>query len=113
MQQMIVMIHVLVAIAIIVLVLLQHGKGADIGATFGSGSSNTMFGSVGSMPFFVKLTGVLAAVFFASSLALSYFSMPHRSANMDGGVIPSSQTVPVPMNMPMPGSVPTVPQSTK
>lgn len=109
---MITMLHVLAAIAIIILVLLQHGKGADIGATFGSGASNTMFGSVGSMPFFVKITGLLAAIFFATSLALSYFSIPHVKA-VENGVIPDSQTVPVPMNMPTPGSVPTVPQSTK
>ncbi len=65
-------LHVLVAIAIIALVLMQHGKGADIGATFGSGASNTMFGSQGSLPFLVKVTAVLAAIFFATSLGLGY-----------------------------------------
>ncbi len=78
MQQLVLILHVLVAVSLIALVLLQHGKGADVGAAFGSGASNTMFGSTGSMPFLVKLTGVLAAVFFLTSLALGYF-VGHRS----------------------------------
>lgn len=80
MQALILIIHVLAAIAIIVLVLLQHGKGADVGATFGGGASNTMFGSAGSMSFFMKLTAILAAVFFTTSLTLSYLAshtQPH------------------------------------
>lgn len=74
MQQLILMLHVLVAVAIIALVLMQHGKGADAGAAFGSGSSNTMFGSQGPTPFLVKLTAILAAIFFVTSLTLSYFA---------------------------------------
>jgi len=74
MQQLILTLHVLVSITIIILVLLQHGKGADAGAAFGSGSSNTMFGSTGATPFLVKLTAVLAATFFTTSLALGYFA---------------------------------------
>ncbi len=74
MQELILIIHILVAIAIIVLVLLQHGKGADLGATFGGGGSQTMFGSAGSMSFFMKLTSVLAAIFFATSLILGYLA---------------------------------------
>lgn len=72
MQQIIMVLHVLVAIAIIALVLMQHGKGADIGATFGSGASNTMFGSQGSMPFLMKITVILATIFFLTSLSLGY-----------------------------------------
>ncbi len=60
------------SISLIALVLLQHGKGADVGAAFGSGASNTMFGSAGSTPFLVKVTGALAAVFFMTSLGLTY-----------------------------------------
>ncbi|MCB1828222.1 MAG: preprotein translocase subunit SecG [Coxiellaceae bacterium] len=74
MQQLILIVHVLVAIAIVALVLVQHGKGADVGAAFGSGSANTMFGSQGHMPFLMKLTSVLAIIFFATSLSLSYMS---------------------------------------
>ena len=79
MQSIITILHVLVSIAIIILVLLQHGKGADVGATFGSGGSQTMFGSAGSMSFFMKITGLLALVFFATSLVLSYLAS-HQTA---------------------------------
>lgn len=72
MQQLLTMIHVLIALAIIGLVLIQHGKGADMGAGFGSGSSQTMFGSAGSTPFLVKVTGMLAAAFFVNCLLLTY-----------------------------------------
>ncbi len=73
-QTILLVIHVLVAISLITLVLVQHGKGADIGATFGSGASNTMFGSQGSGSFLFKVTGVLAAIFFITSLALGYYA---------------------------------------
>lgn len=71
MYQLILMIHVVVAIAIIGLVLIQHGKGADIGAAFGSGASNTVFGSQGTGSFLFKLTGGLVLTFFVTSLLLS------------------------------------------
>ena len=77
MQQLILIIHVLVAIAIIALVLLQHGRGADVGASFGSGASNTMFGSAGALPFLVKVTVVCAAIFFATSITLNFLSSRH------------------------------------
>ena len=60
MYQLILIIHVLIAVAVIGLVLIQHGKGADIGAAFGSGASNTVFGSQGTGSFLFKLTGGLA-----------------------------------------------------
>jgi preprotein translocase subunit SecG len=66
--------HMLTAIAVVVLVLLQHGKGADMGAAFGSGSSGSVFGATGSANFLSRTTAVLAAVFFATSLGLAYFS---------------------------------------
>ena len=71
MYQLLLILHVLVAIAVIGLVLLQHGKGADIGAAFGSGASNTVFGSQGTGSFLFKLTGGLVLTFFATSLLLS------------------------------------------
>jgi preprotein translocase subunit SecG len=73
MYQLILMVHVVVAIIVIGLVLIQHGKGADIGAAFGSGASNTLFGSQGTGSFLFKLTGGLAMTFFATSLMLSYY----------------------------------------
>lgn len=65
-------VHILVAIVIIVLVLMQHGKGADMGAAFGSGASGSLFGATGSANFLSRTTGVLAAVFFVTSLTLAY-----------------------------------------
>ena len=66
-----VILQVLVAIALVTLVLLQHGKGADAGAAFGSGASATVFGARGSASFLTRATAVLATVFFLNSLALS------------------------------------------
>jgi preprotein translocase subunit SecG len=65
-------VHVLVALSIIFLVLLQHGKGADMGAAFGSGSSGSLFGATGSANFLSRTTAALAAVFFLTSLGLAY-----------------------------------------
>lgn len=65
-------IHVLAVIALIILILLQHGKGANVGAAFGSGASQTIFGSTGATPFLVKVTALVAAIFFATSLLLGY-----------------------------------------
>ena len=66
--------HVVVAVALVALVLLQQGKGADAGAAFGSGSSATMFGARGSASFLSRTTSVLATVFFLTSLTLAYFA---------------------------------------
>lgn len=65
-------VQVLSALGVIVLVLLQHGKGADMGASFGSGASGSLFGATGSANFLSRTTGGLAAVFFASTLALGF-----------------------------------------
>jgi preprotein translocase subunit SecG len=70
MQQIIFLIHILSAVCLIALVLIQHGKGADAGAAFGSGASQTMFGSIGAMPFLIKVTALVAATFFITSLSL-------------------------------------------
>jgi len=64
--------HVLVAISLVGLVLIQQGKGADAGAAFGSGASGTMFGSKGSASFLTRTTGILATLFFITSLSLAY-----------------------------------------
>jgi preprotein translocase subunit SecG len=69
-----IVVHVLVAMAIIGLVLLQHGKGADMGSGFGGGASGSLFGATGSANFLSRTTAVLAAVFFASSLGLAYLA---------------------------------------
>jgi preprotein translocase subunit SecG len=67
-------VHVLAALCIIGLVLLQHGKGADAGAAFGSGASGSLFGATGSANFLSRTTAILAAVFFVTSLGLTYIS---------------------------------------
>lgn len=71
-------LHILVGLSVIGFVLLQHGKGADMGAAFGSGASGSLFGSSGSANFLSRTTGVLATVFFVTSLTLGYFA-----SNMD------------------------------
>jgi preprotein translocase subunit SecG len=77
-------INILSALAVIGLVLIQHGKGADMGAAFGSGSAGSLFGSTGAANFLSRTTGALAAVFFISSLGLTYLSANH---NKRGGVM--------------------------
>lgn len=71
MQLLVVIVHFLTGLALIGLVLIQQGKGAEMGASFGSGGANTVFGSSGGMSFFAKVTGGLAALFFVTSLTLS------------------------------------------
>ncbi|WP_275628575.1 preprotein translocase subunit SecG [Pseudomonas sp. 273] len=73
-ETVVIVIHLLMALGLVVLVLLQHGKGADAGASFGSGASGTVFGSQGSATFLSRFTAVLAAVFFITSLGLAYFA---------------------------------------
>ena len=70
-------VHLIVAAVVCGLVLLQHGKGADMGAAFGSGSSGSLFGASGSANFLSRTTAVLAAVFFLSSLGLTYLGSLH------------------------------------
>jgi preprotein translocase subunit SecG len=96
----IVVVQVLSALIIIGLVLLQHGKGADMGAAFGSGASGSLFGATGSSNFMSKSTGVAAAIFFASTLALAYFGT-NRNVATGGGVmdrvtVPAAPATPAP-----------------
>ncbi|MFV1922957.1 MAG: preprotein translocase subunit SecG [Methylotenera sp.] len=112
MENIITVVHVLAAASLIGLILLQHGKGADMGAAFGSGASGSLFGVSGSSNFLSRATALSVTVFFATSLALAYIAS-HRSSS--GSVIQlpttlekqaetesaASETTPV-----MPGSVP-------
>ena len=77
-------LHVLVALGILGLVLVQQGKGSDIGAAFGSGASNTMFGSGGSTSFLMKVTMILATIFFCTSLGLTYLAAHHAPKAQSG-----------------------------
>jgi preprotein translocase subunit SecG len=83
----IVVVQVVSALAIIGLVLVQHGKGADMGAAFGSGASGSLFGASGSSNFLSKSTALAAAVFFASTLGLAYFGTNRPHASVGGGVM--------------------------
>ncbi len=88
----VVIVQVLSALVIIGLVLLQHGKGADMGAAFGSGASGSLFGATGSSNFLSKSTGIAAAIFFSATLALSFFANKH---SVGGGVMDNLPAVSV------------------
>ena len=75
METILVVVHVLLAVGLIGLILIQHGKGADAGAAFGSGASSTVFGAQGSASFLSRATGAMATLFFLTSMALAYFAM--------------------------------------
>jgi preprotein translocase subunit SecG len=81
-----IVLHIVVALAIIGLVLLQHGKGADMGSGFGGGASGSLFGATGSANFLSRATAVLATVFFLLSLGLAYLAT-NRGAVQPGGVM--------------------------
>ncbi|MDR0672430.1 MAG: preprotein translocase subunit SecG [Zoogloeaceae bacterium] len=89
------MIHILAAVGIIGLVLMQHGKGADMGAAFGSGASGSLFGASGSANFLSRSTAGLATVFFLTSLLLAHlsFSAPKSSGSVVEGVVQSAPPV--------------------
>ena len=97
MSILLIILHVIVCIALIMIVLLQTGKGADMGAAFGGGSSQTLFGSSGAGTFLSKATTVAAIVFMITSLCLAYIS-GHRPAGsiMEAPKAPVEQTTPGP-----------------
>jgi preprotein translocase subunit SecG len=84
MYQIVLLIHIFAAVCIVALVLIQQGKGASVGAAFGSGASQTVFGSRGSGSFLFRLTLGLAAIFFCTSLAMNY--MATRSYKQERGL---------------------------
>ena len=92
MQELTFIIHILAAAFLIILILMQHGKGADMGAAFGSGASQTVFGSMGSVPFLIKVTAVVAVVFFSTSIGLGYFISKNNKP--ESGIAPLSATMP-------------------
>ena len=105
----IVVVQVLSAVAIIGLVLLQHGKGADMGAAFGSGASGSLFGATGSSNFMSKSTGIAAAIFFSATLGLSFISTQHGST-VSGGVMDKALPVaPAPAPATGAAAIPTAP----
>ena len=108
MSLLIIVIHIIVCIALIMIVLLQTGKGADMGAAFGGGSSQTLFGSTGASTFLSKATTVAAVVFMLTSLILAYMSgdKSGKSIVMDAPApieqtLPASETAPQAPALPM------------
>jgi preprotein translocase subunit SecG len=103
-----IVVQVVSAISIIVLVLLQHGKGADMGAAFGGGASGSLFGATGSANFLSRSTAAVATVFFIATLGLAYTGTAVRRPAPDGGGVMSvpqgTPSAPAPSGMPSPAS---------
>ena len=91
MSTLIILIHVIVSVALIFIVLLQSGRGADIGATFGGGSSQTLFGSTGASTFLGKLTTVAAVVFMLTCLSLAYLSSRRPTSSIISDAAPVAE----------------------
>ncbi len=108
MYTLVVVLHIVVSLALILIILLQTGKGADIGAVFGGGSSQTLFGSSGPTSFLSKMTAAAAVVFMLTSLFLAYFSGSRPASSIMKGGTPA-QTMPGPVGQP---AVPPLPQGT-
>jgi preprotein translocase subunit SecG len=110
-ETLLVVLHVLLAVGLIGLVLMQHGKGADAGAAFGSGASATVFGARGATSFLSRATSILATLFFLTSLALAYFAM--RAGERPGilSQAPAAATAPMAAPKPSTPELPVVPQT--
>ncbi|MBL3555622.1 MULTISPECIES: preprotein translocase subunit SecG [Marinobacter] len=85
-ETLVVVIHVVIAVALVGLVLIQHGKGANAGAAFGGGASQTVFGSEGSSSFLVRATTLLAIVFFVTSFSLAVFAKQRAEVAGEAGI---------------------------
>ena len=108
MDLLVLILHVIAAAGIIVLVLVQHGKGADVGAAFGSGSAGSVFGSAGSANFLSRMTAGLALVFFLTSIGLSFLASK-RSGNKGVMANQPAATQSTPDKAPGASDVPTAP----
>ena len=93
-------VQMISAVAMIGLILIQHGKGADMGAAFGGGSSGSLFGASGSANFLSRTTAVLATVFFVATLSLAYFGNLRTSAPAGGGSVLEGAASAVPAGAP-------------
>ena len=113
-QTLLLVLHLLAAVALCGFVLLQHGKGADMGAAFGSGSSGSLFGATGSANFLSRTTAALAVVFFLTSLGLAYVAT-HKPATgasvMQGASSPPATAASPAAEVPKPADVPAGPKA--
>lgn len=91
METLVWVLHLLVAVAVVVLVLLQHGKGADMGAAFGGGTAGSLFGASGSANFLSRSTAIVATLFFLTSMGLAFFALQHHKPV---GSVVDTQAVP-------------------
>jgi preprotein translocase subunit SecG len=104
MHTIVIVIHVIVSLALVSIVLLQHGKGAGIGAAFG-GSSQTVFGSTGAAPFLAKLTAIVAILFMCTSLGLTFMGRQQEPSVMQGaGKAAATQPAPATPATPSPAA---------
>jgi preprotein translocase subunit SecG len=104
MDTLLTIIHISVSFFLIIIVLLQHGKGADMGAAFGGGGSQTMFGTEGPLPLLNKITTMAAILFMVTSVSLAYLSS-HKSESVMSTIqapAPVEETVPGNVTVPMP-----------
>ncbi len=107
METLVLILHILVALGMIALILLQQGKGAEAGASFGAGASNTVFGASGSANFLTKSTAVLTTIFFITSLSLAIFAK-HHAESLYSLPAPTTSTAPAaPTNVPAPATIST------
>ena len=111
MHTILIVIHIIASFALISIVLLQHGKGAGIGAAFG-GSSQTVFGSTGAAPFLAKLTAIVAVVFMCTSLGLTFLGKQQAPSVMQGAGKPAA-TQPAPATPALPATPAPSPPSSK
>jgi preprotein translocase subunit SecG len=97
MQTILIVFHLFLAIGLIGLILIQHGKGADMGAAFGSGASGTVFGSKGSASFLTRLTAGMATLFFITSMVMAYFAAQRDDGNAVLDALEQTQGQEVPL----------------
>jgi preprotein translocase subunit SecG len=109
MQTTVLIIHTLIALGIIILVLMQRGKGAEAGAAFGAGASGTVFGSRGSSSFFSRATGILATAFFVTSLSLAWISS--QAVNTTDSLLEDIPATEVPQAAPADELIPDLPET--
>ena len=95
MQTFVLVVHIILAVLMIVLILIQHGKGADAGASFGGGGAATVFGADGSASFLTRATAVLTALFFVTSLTLAIFAKKQTTSAYSLSSAPVTTTAPV------------------
>ena len=105
-QTLVVVLHIIAALVIIGLVLLQHGKGADMGASFGSGSAGSLFGATGSANFLSRTTAVIATIFFVTSLGMAFLATHKPRTGSGAGVM---EGVTAPVNKPAVPAGPVIP----